>query len=571
MKAAGITWVELVEVQPKPSPVEGSCCGPMREREGLLHPFEIQEEDVNINRKLRRPRADRRKVVKQFSRPAAGRADTDPSHLRPAPVLNETVAYLLGSVASRDHSSWSVVYEFVFDRLRAVRQDMVMQGIVGRDAINILEQVVRFHLYASYRLRDAAIADFDPVINKQHLLECLKRLLYLYKICPGYHVHREEFEAVYLLDNLGDSHALRHSLDLSVELRTSPLVRQCYEISSAFAGCNYSRALRLISRLSSAMSLCAVNPHLNNLRVNYLQILSAGYSMRTCRYPLEKLRRELALTSVTSALDLCSRCELVDRFDHPDPSGDGYICFSRALFKRPQQEQACFQIFTGVEHWSPDYERPLTLAALNAILDRQSLSSLLMGQTNLSSTTDGREVNQVLRTDSKEIDQPLTVGSDMNQVFIADSDDTNKYLTGGGRDEMNKVLSRLCNVSLEETAKTVNIQPKDTSSNVIAAQLETSSSSRIGSRKTDSNSLRIEDHNDKPLGFGPSALVNSVTVGDDEGLGSNTSTMHLKSEVTFNQQTPIRRGRGRGVRIAQQDDSYLPSPGRGRGRGRRKV
>lgn len=43
------------------------------------------------------------------------------------------------------------VYDFVFDRLRAVRQDMVIQGIVGADAIDILEKIVRFHLYASYR------------------------------------------------------------------------------------------------------------------------------------------------------------------------------------------------------------------------------------------------------------------------------------------------------------------------------------------------------------------------------------------------------------------------------------
>ena len=43
-----------------------------------------------------RPKADRRKVVKQFSRPAAGRGDTDPSQLRPAPVLSETVSYLFG-------------------------------------------------------------------------------------------------------------------------------------------------------------------------------------------------------------------------------------------------------------------------------------------------------------------------------------------------------------------------------------------------------------------------------------------------------------------------------------------
>jgi len=46
---------------------------------------------------------------------------------------------------------WHRVYEFVFDRLRAVRQDMVIQRIAGNAAIWILESGVRFLIYAGYR------------------------------------------------------------------------------------------------------------------------------------------------------------------------------------------------------------------------------------------------------------------------------------------------------------------------------------------------------------------------------------------------------------------------------------
>lgn len=38
--------------------------------------------------------ADEATMVKEFSRPAAGRADTEPSNLRPAPVLKKTLTYL---------------------------------------------------------------------------------------------------------------------------------------------------------------------------------------------------------------------------------------------------------------------------------------------------------------------------------------------------------------------------------------------------------------------------------------------------------------------------------------------
>ncbi|CAG5134377.1 unnamed protein product, partial [Candidula unifasciata] len=203
--------------------VEGTCqqmCSRqemiMRENEGLLHLLEVLTiGDDNLNRNTK---ADPSRIVKQFSRPAAGRAETDPSDLRPAPVLKETVTYLFESVVPRDHPAWSSVYEFVFDRLRAVRQDMVIQDITGTDAICLLEQIVRFHVYASYRLRGCDLAVFDPVINKQHLLECLKRLLYLYQVTPGCHNNRAEFESVYLLSNLGDTHALTHFLDLKPDI-----------------------------------------------------------------------------------------------------------------------------------------------------------------------------------------------------------------------------------------------------------------------------------------------------------------------------------------------------------------
>ena len=57
-----------------------------------------------------------------------------------------------GSIIPRKDVPWHHVYEFVFDRLRAVRQDMVIQRISGNEAIWILESCVRFLIYAGYRL-----------------------------------------------------------------------------------------------------------------------------------------------------------------------------------------------------------------------------------------------------------------------------------------------------------------------------------------------------------------------------------------------------------------------------------
>ncbi|CAL1532023.1 unnamed protein product [Lymnaea stagnalis] len=327
-----------MEVMDEPV-VDGTCLTmcpedeiALRIREGLVHMLETSSVHLELNGKSRRSVADASKMVKEFSRPAAGRADTESHNLRPVPVLKQTVAYLYKDIVASDHPAWSTIYEFVFDRLRAVRQDMVIQGIVGQDAIQLLEQVVRFHLYASYRLRDASVADFDPVINKQHLLECLKRLLYLYQVTPGHHEHRVEMESVYLLDNLGDHHAMTHYLDLDQSLRKSPLLLQCYKISSAYVQANYLRVLRLLWQLPCAMSLCAVNQHIYKVQIHFLEILSFGFNAKSCKFPVNLLTTVLHMDSDKRTEELCSHCSLIDMFENLSPE---YICFNKTNFRKP--------------------------------------------------------------------------------------------------------------------------------------------------------------------------------------------------------------------------------------------
>jgi len=64
-----------------------------------------------------------------------------------------------GSIVPRTDVPWHRVYEFVFDRLRAVRQDMVIQRIGGNSAVSILESIVRFLIYAGYRLDHNLLID----------------------------------------------------------------------------------------------------------------------------------------------------------------------------------------------------------------------------------------------------------------------------------------------------------------------------------------------------------------------------------------------------------------------------
>ncbi|EDL33215.1 SAC3 domain containing 1, isoform CRA_b [Mus musculus] len=85
-----------------------------RERERRLHRLEVEP-----GGRGNAPRADPKRTVKEYSRPAAGKPRPPPSLLRPPPVLLATVRYLAGEVAGRGDVSCAEVASFVADRLRA--------------------------------------------------------------------------------------------------------------------------------------------------------------------------------------------------------------------------------------------------------------------------------------------------------------------------------------------------------------------------------------------------------------------------------------------------------------------
>lgn len=67
------------------------------------------------------------------------------SDIRPPSVLQNTLKYLLGLLESTSHP-FDVVHDFIFDRTRSIRQDLTMQQIINEQAIDMYEEIVRFHI-----------------------------------------------------------------------------------------------------------------------------------------------------------------------------------------------------------------------------------------------------------------------------------------------------------------------------------------------------------------------------------------------------------------------------------------
>ena len=62
------------------------------------------------------------------------------------------------------------VYHFIFDRLRSIRQDLIVQNHPEPSkSIEILQICARFHLLASYKLSQA-VDKFDKDLNFKHML-----------------------------------------------------------------------------------------------------------------------------------------------------------------------------------------------------------------------------------------------------------------------------------------------------------------------------------------------------------------------------------------------------------------
>ncbi|XP_029637790.1 SAC3 domain-containing protein 1-like [Octopus sinensis] len=328
-----------------------------REKERLLHRFETKR-DRDINGGILR--AERSKMVKEYSRAAAGKAEHKPCQLRPAPVLQKTVKYLLSSLIETElkiGSCWLDIYEYVFDRLRAVRQDMIIQNIIGSPAIDILEKMVRFFVYSAYRLCDEKAGQkFDPVINNTHLLECFKRLLSLYEegtleIC----CNRVEFESLYQIINLGHSEALNHYYELDSEIRNKVPLKIAYQTSIAYHLNNYIRVLRQFQSFSDVISRCALHQHFLPVRKQALITMSVAYSSKQCRYPIYKLTRILNIDNDDLTKSLC-RLHSVD-------IQDDMVVFKKGNYKCPEQKTL-----------------PMRCTSLDK-LDENLISSILIGES----------------------------------------------------------------------------------------------------------------------------------------------------------------------------------------------
>ncbi|GFY85192.1 SAC3/GANP/Nin1/mts3/eIF-3 p25 family [Actinidia rufa] len=199
-----------------------------RERKGDLDLYERLDGDRN--------RTSQSLAIKKYTRTAEREADL----IRPMPILQKTIDYLLYLLDQPYDDKFLCLYNFLWDRMRAIRMDLRMQHIFNLDAITMLEQMIRLHIIAMHELCEYTKGEgfsegFDAHLNIEQMNKTSVELFQLYDDHrkKGVQVPTEkEFRGYYALLKL-DKHPgykvepAELSLDLS---KMTPEIRQTPEV-----------------------------------------------------------------------------------------------------------------------------------------------------------------------------------------------------------------------------------------------------------------------------------------------------------------------------------------------------
>ncbi|GMS93705.1 hypothetical protein PENTCL1PPCAC_15880, partial [Pristionchus entomophagus] len=156
---AGMTASKIAAIVPRCTELCPSYEVRFRHDNALLHPL---EKDFDV------------RLVKEYTRPAAGCDHGNPDLLRTPEALLRAVDYLL-EVYERDDLPFGLRFSFVEDRLRAVRQDSTITRISGEVALTIFEKQISFAIRSEYRARSERSKAFEAKLHATAAEECFQR------------------------------------------------------------------------------------------------------------------------------------------------------------------------------------------------------------------------------------------------------------------------------------------------------------------------------------------------------------------------------------------------------------
>ncbi|KAH9683113.1 SAC3 family protein B [Citrus sinensis] len=240
-----------------------------RERKGDLDRYERLDGDRNQTNEYL--------AVKKYNRTAEREANL----IRPMPILQKTVGYLLDLLDQPYDERFLGLYNFLWDRMRAIRMDLRMQHIFNQEAITMLEQMIRLHIIAMHELCEYTKGEgfsegFDAHLNIEQMNKTSVELFQMYDDHRkrGLIISTEkEFRGYYALLKLDKHPGYKvEPAELSLDLaKMTPEIRQTPEVLFARSVAR-SASIKLRNNVSNVVSPC----YFDQLRTQALASLYSG-------------------------------------------------------------------------------------------------------------------------------------------------------------------------------------------------------------------------------------------------------------------------------------------------------
>ncbi|CAL0328793.1 unnamed protein product [Lupinus luteus] len=285
-------------------------------------------------------------AVKKFCRTISSKCASD---VRPLPVLEETLKYLLSFLESKENP-FEIVHDFIFDRTRSIRQDLTMQNIVNKKAIYMYEGMVKFHVVSHHKLRhsmsDPNIASMHH-LNMEQLTKTLASLFNLYEANRNsnyVHENEAEFHSLNVLLHLGSySKPMGEPLSLWFSRLSPPILKSkemrfARRILRSFRLGNYKDFFCTAAAQASYLQYCVMEPYINEVRALALACINfGGYKLHP--YPLFELSKQLMIKES----DLETFCKSCGLETCTDESGNKLLPTKQETFSHPK---GGFQIYS---------------------------------------------------------------------------------------------------------------------------------------------------------------------------------------------------------------------------------
>ncbi|XP_039136341.1 SAC3 family protein C isoform X2 [Dioscorea cayenensis subsp. rotundata] len=227
-------------------------------------------------------------AVKKFCR-TMSTLHLQTSDIRPPSVLQNTLKYLLGLLESTSHP-FDVVHDFIFDRTRSIRQDLTMQQIINEQAIDMYEEIVKFHITSHCKLaRYSGKSDESSLyyLNMEQLMKCLLSIFDMYDMArrsKGVIKNEAEFRSYYVLLHLGCKIPTMGNSLSSWFCRIPFSILQSEEMCLArtllryYRMGDYKQFISTTATRASHLQLCLLEPFLNEVRAQALAYINlCGY------------------------------------------------------------------------------------------------------------------------------------------------------------------------------------------------------------------------------------------------------------------------------------------------------